>query len=399
MQRHRHLTGLITASEDGPRLRFPVFDLSQLEIRDLRNTQDPLGHFRAVAASAAAAPFDLDTEPFLRAAGFRITEDRFHLLLTTHELALDAWAADVFTRDFAKQYTAAQEPHAAAAEGHDPAVAYGRYVVAQARLENTESYEASRRHWAAVLGDHVPTAKALEREGAERDGHEAGLVQRHLAPETDQSLRRLARETRTTDFAVLATALWLTLTTASSEDDLIIGAPVTDRTTPGADEVTAFLINMVPVRIRLDGALSFADAARQVGATTAEALAHAQVPLADTVAAAARDGLLGARRNLFHIMLNMLNFPTAPANASESTTISFRELWTGCTKYPLAFYAQPREGALHLELAYLKAGFDQATSAGLLDGLVRVLDIAVESPADTLHGIAAKADLPDLTVC
>nr|APD71837.1 non-ribosomal peptide synthetase 3 [Streptomyces sp.] len=400
MRRHRHLTGLITATEDGPRLRFPVFDLSHLEITDLRNAQDPLGHFRAVAASAAATPFDLDTEPFLRAAGFRIAEDRFHLLLTTHELALDAWAADVFSRDFAEQYTLARGRHAAAAvPDDDPAATYGRYVVAQARLEGTEFYEASRRHWAAVLGDHVPTAKALEREGAERDGHDAGLVQRHLAPETDQSLRRLARETRTTEFAVLATALWLALATASGEEDLIIGAPVTDRTVPGADHVTAFLINMVPVRIRLDGTLSFADAVRQVGATAADALAHAQVPLADTVAAAARDGLLGARRSLFHVMLNMLNFPTAPAAVGKSTTVSFRELWTGCTKYPLAFYAQPREGALHLELAYLKAGFDQAASAGLLDGLVRVLDIAVESPADTLHGIAAKADLPDLTVC
>ncbi|MFD6548531.1 amino acid adenylation domain-containing protein [Streptomyces sp. NPDC058398] len=398
MQRHRHLTGLITATEDGPRLRFPVFDLSHLEITDLRTDEDPLGRFRAVAASAVAAPFDLDTQPFLRAAGFRIAEDRFHLLLTTHELALDGWAADVFTRDFAQQYSAARGEHAAD-PGGDPAAAYGRYVAEQSRLEGTESYKASRHHWAAVLGDHVPTAKALDRASAQGDGHDAGLVQRHLAPETDQSLRRLARETRTTDFVVLATALGLALATAAGEDDLVIGVPVTDRTMPGADDVTAFLINMVPVRIRLDGALPFAAAVRQVGATAADALAHARVPLADTVAAAARNGLLGAGRSLFHVMLNMLNFPTAPAAADESTTVSFRELWTGCTKYPLAFYAQPREGALHLELAYLKAGFDRATSAELLDGFVRLIDIAVGSPADTLHHIASKAGLPDLTVC
>ncbi|MGW4809451.1 amino acid adenylation domain-containing protein [Kitasatospora sp. NPDC004272] len=415
LARHPHLTGVVTATEDGPRLRFPAFDLGDLEIRDLRGPRgdgpgpdpdsgpgdtagSPAARFRTFAAAAAAEPFDLESEPFVRATGFRVADDRFHLLLTTHELALDGWGAQVFARTFTEEYAAAGPARRERRPEPDGAAALGRYLSWQAAAERSGALDASRRYWADVLGERVPRLGAVRPAADGPAGHAAGLVQHHLSAETDRLLHRLAREARVTPFTVLATALWLALSSVFGEEDLVLGVPVTHRTAPEAEHVTAFLINMVPLRIDLDPDLAFGDAIRRVGSLAARGLDHSDVPLADTVAAAARRGVLGAHRTLFDVMLNMLNFPAAEADGDRDATIVFRELWTGYTKYPLAFYAQSREGTLHLELAYLADRFAPEAMERLLAGLVAILDRAAADPGEPMRRIAASAGLSALAI-
>ena len=135
----------------------------------------------------------------------------------------------------------------------------------------------------------------------------------------------------------------------SGQDDIIIGAPITNRTQPNAEGLVGFFLNMLPLRTRFEEDYAFRELLKRTKDTVTGAITNGEYPFAwmlETVDVT-RDRSVTP---VFQVMFNMLNLPQLSLKEGE-LEIDFSELDSGYTKYDLSFYAQEHGDRIFLEIA------------------------------------------------
>ncbi|WP_164494554.1 condensation domain-containing protein, partial [Streptomyces sp. ADI92-24] len=198
----------------------------RLRARPTEVTQDELPER---LAESARQPFELATEPPLRAELFALAPDEHVLLLVMHHIAADGWSTGPLARDLAEAY-------AARCEGRTHTrpvlpVQYSDYTLWQRELLGDTADPQSRfaeqlDYWKRQLSD-LPELLPLP-----ADRHRPAVAGRHgdhvgleLDPELHTALTELARNTGTSLFMVLQAALAALYTRLGAGTDIAIGSP------------------------------------------------------------------------------------------------------------------------------------------------------------------------------
>ena len=73
------------------------------------------------------------------------------------------------------------------------------------------------------------------------------------------SLRELTKQAQATPFMALITVFAILLYRYTGQNDVLIGSPVTGGTLADFEEITGFFVNLLVLRTKLTGSLTFAD--------------------------------------------------------------------------------------------------------------------------------------------
>ena len=111
-------------------------------------------------------------------------------------------------------------------------------------------------------------------------------VRLSLGPSSGDRLREIAGSLGATPAAVGLAAFRLFLSKIGRNPDVVIGVPTALRANPGTRATVGFLVNTVPVRVKMDGIKSVAGLVRASCAGLAASIAGAGLPLADIFRAA-----------------------------------------------------------------------------------------------------------------
>ncbi len=344
----------------------------------------------------AARPFDLATEPPLRAYLVRLADGTLLLGLLLHHIACDGESAAVFTdrlfRRIAAHRTGAPAPEA-------PDLRFVDHLLADAP-DRARRAAADRQYWTGRLTEHPPFPH-LPADGA-RGGSAgpAGLARCELGEADSRDLRSLAARNGTTVFTVvLATAARL-LNRLTGLTAVTFGTPVSGRGDPALRGVLGPFLNTVVLRVDLTAETAFPGLVTHCRDVVREAMAHRSLPFDELVEAlpGARDG---GRTPLFTVMLTMDEAGgagTAPEFDAGAGLRGRRALIVpGTTEFELSLHADNSGERIGLSIEYDAALF----SAGRIDrvlGLWRWLltdagaaDKASALPEDQLAELAGWA--------
>ncbi|MFD6150033.1 amino acid adenylation domain-containing protein [Streptomyces sp. NPDC060243] len=303
-----------TETPEGPRQHLAAEVEPPLLVRDFR---DDGGEDAARARLRAdlADPFDLATGPLFRHALLRVGEERWLWYQCVHHLVMDGYGYSLLVRRTAEVYSAL-------AAGEEPAPrAFGTLAELLALDEEYRTgpdRDTDRAYWTGAFADR-PEAPLL----AGRSALPSRTFLRrtaHLTPEDTARLHALARALKATwpDILLAAQALHVSRTTA--REDVVLGLPLMGRLGSAALRVPGMVMNVVPLRLRVDPAESFARLVRRVVTGVREARRHQRYRYEDL----RRDlGLLGAGRALTGPLVNVMpfdygaTFAGAPARAEN----------------------------------------------------------------------------------
>ncbi|MER0446708.1 condensation domain-containing protein [Streptomyces sp. Edi4] len=344
----------------------------ELAYTDLSGAADPADEARRLAAQQAATVFDLAVDLPLRAHLVRTGAQAYRLMVTFHHIAIDGWSVEIFFRELGRLYggdtLADVTPH------------YADYAAWQRERLQGRTLDALVEHWRGVLGDD-PKALAVPTDrprGATRSFRGA-VATRELSPELAAQLREFSRRERVTLYMTLFAGLHTLLAGWSGASDITVGTPVAGRDRPELQELVGCLINMVPVRVRLDGAPGFRELVGRVRSAVLDASAHQELPFDKLVEALvsrrARDFL-----PVFRVMFSFLKERPQPVFAGlDGCSLDL----TGpqdTAKYDLSLYAQEQGAGLALTLEYDTDLFGPDTPATLLAAYERTLREATARP-------------------
>jgi non-ribosomal peptide synthetase component F len=173
---------------------------------------------------------------------------------------------------------------------------------------------------------------------ADREGLHtaAGPLQRlvsHLSPELASAARDLAKRSSATLFSTLLSAFQVAFSRWSGTDDVLVGAPVANRTRANTKETMGYFAGVVPLRGQIDPQRTFAASLQTTQATAVECFANA-MPFAE-LARAVGEKTTPGHPPIFEVRFALQNHPI-PDVALPGLSAKLRMRSTGTARFHLA---------------------------------------------------------------
>ncbi|MGC5665051.1 amino acid adenylation domain-containing protein [Micromonospora sp. WMMD723] len=354
----------------------------------------------AVLEKAARYPFDLASQPPLRADLFRLATNVHVLLLVLHHIAGDGWSLGPLAGDLARAYAA--RTVGAQPEWDELPVQYADYTLWQNELlgdhNDPDSLLARQlRYWTHQLSD-APTDLELptDRPRPAVASYHGDYVAVQIPAALHVRLADLARRSGATLFMVLQAGMSALLNRLGGGDDILIGSPIAGRTDQSLDDLVGFFVNTLVLRTDLSDDPTFVELVAQVRDTSLAAYAHQDVPFEYLVERLNPPRSLG-RHPFFGVMLALQN-ATDAVFEFPGLRVDVAPGRTGTAKFDLFFSLAEKRGpdggpdGVSGVVEYASDLYDAATVRDLFGRWLQLLESAVadlDRPISRLELLAA----------
>ena len=347
---------------------------------DLSGQPDPRAAAAALARQDRERRFDLAAPPLLRFVLARLDTDRWRLVITGHHLLTDGWSMPVLGRELLALYRAGGDA------GALPRVTpYREYLAWLARQDTGAAADAWAR---ALAGLEEPTLLAP---GADRA--QAAVRPQNLFTELPgglaAALERHARGQAVTVNTVMQAAWAMLAGALTGRDDVVFGAVVAGRPAelPGVETMLGLFINTVPVRVRLDPAVTAGQVWARLQDQQSALLAYHYLGLAQIQRAAGPGAV-------FDTLVVYENYPLNPVGLAGAVPGQDPVRVTGAgghdaAHYPLTLIVMP---GTRLRLSYRPDLFTAEAAAQIAGRLVRVLEQVAADPGLRVHQVSLLTD-------
>ncbi|MFB7917452.1 condensation domain-containing protein [Streptomyces sp. NPDC056061] len=354
-----------------------------LPCTDLADDPDPVAGAERIAAEEAAHVFDLAGAPPMTARLVRLGGTEHRLMLTFHHIAVDGASVTVLYRELGLLYGRSPEVL--------PEVTWhcADHAVAQRAWLTGRTLDSLITHWRAVLGDD-PQAPVLpsDRPRPATKSFRGAVATRDLRPELVRAVREFGRRERATPNMTHLAALFALLAGWAGTTDLTVGIPAAGRNRPEVQDMVGCLINMVPVRARLDGGPGFRELLARVRGAVLDATAHQDLPFDKLV-----ETLVSRRGRdfmpVFRVMFSYLGARRPPVLDGLDGCVLDLTGPRDTAKYDLSLYVEERGDGVALALEYDTDLFGPDTPAALLAAYERTLEEVIAVPDKPVPDLAA----------
>ncbi|WP_327103677.1 non-ribosomal peptide synthetase [Nonomuraea glycinis] len=329
--RHEILRTRFPADPDG-RPRVEVAGTAQAELRRLSAPDEAAA--RELLSAELARPFDLATEPPLRALLVRLADDDHILLVALHHIAGDGWSLEILAGELRTVYAGEEPP--------ELALQYGDFAVWQ---RGRPADEADLAYWRERLAGVPPIDLPLDGRRGAVATFEGGSHSFRLGPDALAAAHGMTREHDATLFMVVLAVYQVLLGRHSGRPDFAIGTPVGGRPRSELEPLIGMFVNMLAMRADLAGDPTFAELLTRVRRSTLDAFEHQRLPFEQLV------GELGLARDVSRTAVFQAALALRSYDADSAA-------WPGLAAepYPLTATAAPFE--LELFLTERDGGLD-----------------------------------------
>lgn len=247
-------------------ISFEVVDASQWSGEELHR----------MVSDSYRTPFNLESGPVFRATLFTCSL-RYHIIqLVLHHIAGDGWSLIILLDEFRKLYVAERQGTFASLAG--VGFTYAEYVKSQRDFLSGHAVERLKQYWSNRLNDAPTLDLPSDRPRTPMRTFNGASHPFTLDRELSRRIKELARAQGVTLFVVLLSAFMVLLHRHTSQDDLIVGTPVSGRDNPDVAGVVGYFVDMLCLRSGFSADPSFAGLLRQVRQTFLDAMVHKDYP-------------------------------------------------------------------------------------------------------------------------
>jgi hypothetical protein len=345
---------------------------------DLTAAADPDAALRRAIGREVASRIDASVWPF-RAVLWRLRPDHHVLCVNAHHLVTDAWSCGILVADLTDLL---RQPPGGAAGLPAAGWQYRHFVLWQRRQLAGDGLRAHRDYWRARLADPCFPALPPRPDASEAGRGTSGTAGGVIDDEIGERLRALARRQRTTLFAVMLAVCCALLRQRTAETDVAIASLVAGRTRPEVMRTLGFFANMVVLRTRFAGAVTFIDLLRHAHVTVTEALAHQDLPYHLLPPQATR---AGSRRADDFVFQMLPEIPPPHAAGGLELEVLLPEV---ASRFDLELALVPRRGGFAALLQHAPDRVDPAWAAAFVSDYIRLAADVARRPGGALARVA-----------
>jgi amino acid adenylation domain-containing protein len=348
----------------------------QWEQEDLRGQADAQRRLRLeqYLLDGRAAGFDLTQAPLVRFALFRLKDDVYEFVLSSHHLILDGWSKALVVKEVFARYDALCN---GAADDIPPVRRYRDYII----WVHQQDLSAAESYWRKTLSGFESPVSLAGRvtDALHNPVTNFGEARLQLSKERTLTLTEFARRHQLTINTISLGALALLLSHYSGRKDVMFGATVSGRP-PELDDVEKMIglfINTLAVRVNIPPEVDVVQWLRQVQNEQVTARQYEYTPLVQ----AKNWSDVPTGQPLFDTLLVFENYPADVYQAGKRS--SGLEIRRGPSieraNYPLSVLVAHSD-ELFVKVVYDSSRFNAATVERLLGHYQMLLTEIVTDP-------------------
>ncbi len=336
----------------------------------------------------ALRPFDLSRGPLLRVSLWQLADEEHVLLLNMHHIVSDGWSAGVLTSELSLLYGTFTQGKP------DPlpplSVQYADYAIWQRGWLSGDVLEGQLNFWREQLAGAEVLELPTDHPRPAISAGQGGLVDVQLSQSLSKELKQLCLEQEVSLFMLLLSAWQVLLSRYSGQEDIVVGAPIANRTHGETEGLIGFFINTLALRSDLSGDPQFSDLLGQVRERTLSAYAHQDLPFEQLVDALELERDL-SRESLVQVMFAWQNAPHGELKLGE-LSLQPVPLEFSTAKFDLTLSMGESEAGLSGALGYRSDLFERETIQRMADHLRMLLEGIVSAPECRLSELPLLTD-------
>lgn len=391
VDRHEIMRSCYPEIDGAPHLIIQDAFSAPLQVIDLDGLPEPSRKRTATDLNQREANrvFDMDRGPLVRFRLLRFDAATAWFQVNLHHIIADGWSIGVLLRDLATFYRQSLLKDGPA-QRQPLAIQYVDAAFWERQILVDTLFPKQLAYWAKTLDDS-PRSLGLTpdkpRQAVQRFRGQRLIFQIDGPLRTD--LARLGNENGCTLFMTLLAIYQWTLFQMTRRTDLVVGTPISRRTTPELEPLIGFFVNTLALRLRLQPTGSFLDMLAAIRTTVLDAFLNQDIPFERVVEAIGGDRQLD-RHPLFQTMFTLQTGTDRPPDW-PGAKLRMVPLDRDLAKFDLALTLVDTPNAIQGVLIYNADLYEQATAQCLVDGFVEAAAMMVERPTvQLLHHLSRQ---------
>ncbi len=357
--------------------------LDRIDLSD-QATADRQHAVHHLAADDLRKAFDLTRLPLFRSRLLRLSDDEHVLILVIHHIISDGWSMGVLFRELATLYESISRSKPSPLPRLP--IQYSDFVLWQRSRLQGALLATQLAYWKQQLcGCRPELHLPVDHPRPELQRYRGASHDVWLSRSLTQAVQSLSHREAVTPFVTLLAVYTIQLSSYSSQDDILVGTPMSGRTHSGIEHLIGFFVNTVVLRANLSGNPTFRELLARVQAMTVDASSHQDLPFGRLVDELKPDRKLG-RNPLFQVWFTLLNAPV-PSIELPGLSLSFMDVASQHARMDLALLLWDSADGLRGKLEYDTDLFEASTIEGIARDYQTLLQAAISTPDARLDGL------------
>ncbi len=329
----------------------------QVTVIDLRELPEPerIARVTELVKADLRAPFDLSQAPLFRTYVYRLGEDDQVVVLIMHPIISDAWSMGVVKRELFLLLQA----YASGKQNNLPPlpIQYADFALTERQWLQGEVLESQLAYWREKLRGATMLELPTDHPRPLTQTYNRATQQFELANVLIETLSELCQSEGVTLFMALFAAFNILLYRYTSQQDILVGAPVANRNAQATENLIGAFENTLVLRTDLSGNPTFRALLQRVRSIMVEAFAHQDIPFAKL--AAEFNPQRDTRYTSF--IQTMFNVTNAPMDDFSDSLPGEYAINQGAAQFDLACTVIDTRNNHHVIFEYNTDLFDAAT--------------------------------------
>ncbi|MCK4261178.1 MAG: amino acid adenylation domain-containing protein, partial [Halanaerobiales bacterium] len=319
-------------------------------------------------------PFDLNKAPLLRVHVIKLDKNRHILMYDMHHIISDGTSMGILVSEFADFYKGQTLEKLK--------IQYKDYADWQNKLLN-DVMKDQEEYWinkfTGNLNDtQIPVLNLpTDYPRPVIQSHEGDKLSFIVEEKLTKELKRLVKETNSTMYMVLLSAINILLSKYSNQEDIIIGSPIAGRLHPDLEKIIGVFVNTLAMRNYPENNKIYEEFLKEVKENALEAYKHQNYQFEELVDKLdlTRDM---SRNPLFDVLFVMQNMDIGQLNLNDVkfTRYNFENR---TSKFDLSIFAIEADEKLLFDIEYSTKLFKRETIERMTLHLTKILEIVVNT--------------------
>ncbi|MEM6395440.1 MAG: amino acid adenylation domain-containing protein [Bacteroidota bacterium] len=353
---------------------------------DYSSRQNPLANAREQLKEEAAKPFDLEEGPTNRLWVAKVNHNQHLIMLALHHMLMDHQSMQILRKEWAANY---QELTAGFVRPRESLkVQYGDYAYRQ-KIKTTPDHVID--FWRDKLVDSLDCSQLpTDYSPKTHFSYKGGFKSKRYPTDKTAELYLFLQNHACTLYQLFVVAFKIVLWQRSSQGNISIGSPVSNRNKAELDEVIGYFNDTIVLIDKLDGNDTFIGFLDRFKSNFLESFAHKDVPF-DELVKKLKPKREPGRNPYFQHMVVMQKAPPLP-DFGEHLEIDYNLVDLDSSKFELTLFVSEQEDGITLQMEYATDLFEEATVARIIDQVIHVVSTGIGQPELILH------DFPKLSI-
>lgn len=310
-------------------------------------------------------PFDLSKSLLIRAAIAKVSQSKYLFIFDMHHIITDGISIEILIKEL--------KQHLNGISIDKPKLQYKDYVAWQCSFINTLQYEKQKQYWLSKYADditalNIPTdfPRTMEK------SYKGETIVYQIEKKMRKLIRELAEKHDTTEFVFLYSIYCILLSKYTSQEDIIIGIPVSGRRLSEIENNIGMFVNTLAIRNNVDSSLTFKEYLENIRSTMLEGLDNQDYPLEELIQEL-KLPYDTSRNQLFDTMFSLDEENEDEVNFGDFKMKAY-EIKNKISKFDFGLDILIKPEEMLLKLNYCSELFNEKTMKSMLHHYINILN-------------------------